>query len=84
MNERLIENHVLACCKTNKNLFQILEKFWPIENLYDLNPRLWKEDFECEKFYDRTVFRNNENRFTISLPFKDNPTSFTFVKCFQT
>lgn len=54
---------------------KILSKFWELESIPQptvLSP----EDELCDKKYLETVSRNSENRFIVSLPFRDEEPSF--------
>lgn len=55
----------------NKNL----EKFWEIENVQsETNRSLSADEKECEEFFDRTTFQDNNGRFVVRLPFRADPT----------
>lgn len=51
-----------------------LKKFFDQEEL-SKERLLTKEEIECEKFFERTVQRNDEGRYVVALPFKGDPES---------
>lgn len=46
-----------------------LERFWALEEIPE-SPVLTPEDAECERFFLKTVTRNEEGRFVVALPFR--------------
>lgn len=52
-------------------LHKQLEKFWQIENLETRAP-LSQEEAHCEKHFVATHTRDDEGRFTVQLPLKEN------------
>lgn len=50
------------------DLDEALRKFWEIEEVPEQRKLTVKEN-QAEKYYDKTVFRTKEGRYTVSLPF---------------
>ncbi|XP_049874497.1 uncharacterized protein LOC126372693 [Pectinophora gossypiella] len=57
---------------TGESIHDDLEKFFKLEDLKD-KPVLSHDDRECESFYQSTTLRDGSGRFTVGLPFKENP-----------
>jgi len=66
-------NCVLVNFKENreKDLVKIIERMWLLEEIGDT--KLCPEENECEKFFTKTCYRNEEGRFVLRLPFKIEP-----------
>lgn len=66
----------LLCQTESEPLNNILFKFWELENIPQkvvLSP----DDQLCETKYLNSVSKNSENRFIVSLPFRDDEPSFS-------
>ncbi|XP_069357548.1 uncharacterized protein [Maniola hyperantus] len=51
---------------------EFLRKFWDMENEPNsLEKKLTEEELKCEELYEKTTTRNEEGRFVVKLPFKD-------------
>ncbi|XP_058456411.1 uncharacterized protein LOC131433822 [Malaya genurostris] len=55
----------------NENLSDILNKFWKIEGLADLQQDTTASDKECVEFFKRTFRRDDDGRFHVRLPFNE-------------
>lgn len=52
---------------------QILKKFWDIEREPErIEKRLTEQERKCEEFYEKTTERDEEGRYVVRLPFKDD------------
>ncbi|XP_070529961.1 uncharacterized protein [Cardiocondyla obscurior] len=56
------------CCLTN--LENQVTKFWMIEEIHADKPKS-REEVKCETFFNETVSRNPDGRYTVRLPFRD-------------
>ncbi|XP_025407045.1 uncharacterized protein LOC112680993 [Sipha flava] len=54
-------------------LENVLQQFWLIENISD-TPPYTIEERTCQEYFKNTVIRNNEGRFVVHLPFRDDVT----------
>ncbi|KYQ56970.1 hypothetical protein ALC60_04085 [Trachymyrmex zeteki] len=64
----------LVCNATTKSaidLDEAIAKFWQIEQVYE-QPIRSAEERDCEQHYERTHTRNNQGRFVVKLPIKQN------------
>ncbi|KAF0748589.1 DUF1758 domain-containing protein [Aphis craccivora] len=52
-------------------LENLLQRFWLIEDVSDTSPYTIKER-TCQEYFKNTVIRNNEGRFVVCLPFRDD------------
>ncbi|XP_069358466.1 uncharacterized protein [Maniola hyperantus] len=51
---------------------EFLRKFWDRENEPNsLEKKLTEEELKCEELYEKTTTRNEDGRFVVKLPFKD-------------
>nr|CAH7742265.1 unnamed protein product [Callosobruchus chinensis] len=55
----------------NNEIEQQLTRFWEIEELSHSNPLSYEEKL-CEQHFSATTVRNDEGRFIVSIPFKDD------------
>ncbi|KAK9738670.1 hypothetical protein QE152_g9673 [Popillia japonica] len=55
----------------NTEVLNKLEKFWKIEELPD-SEYYSKEELSCENHFETTFKREQDGRFTVSLPLKEN------------
>ncbi|XP_058980324.1 uncharacterized protein LOC131803245 [Musca domestica] len=55
-----------------------LRKFWEIENVSNENC-LSESDLWCEEFYKDTVYRRNDGKYVVRLPFKQNLPSTQYL-----
>ncbi|XP_018360406.1 PREDICTED: uncharacterized protein LOC108759463 [Trachymyrmex cornetzi] len=62
------------CVISNENLDEQLEKFWAIERC-ELERKLTPEEQACEEYFAATTYRDEEGRFVIPLPFKEEAQS---------
>ena len=62
----------LFCQISNKMLNDSLTKFWELENIPETKPILSPEDEMCGQIFKTTVSRNNEGRYIVTLPFRNN------------
>jgi len=66
------ESNSFVLLEDNSSLENLVQNFLKIEEVpetYNLSP----DDFECEKHFVSTYFRNDTGRYTVSLPFKIDP-----------
>nr|CAI5856921.1 unnamed protein product [Callosobruchus analis] len=57
--------------EVNSDVQQQLTRFWEIEELGGA-PALSYEEKMCEQHFDKTTVRNDDGRFMVSIPFKDD------------
>lgn len=62
----------LSChLNTVREIHDNLERFWEIEECFP-TPKYTKEESECESLFVKTVKRDDQDRFTVHLPFRSN------------
>lgn len=64
---------VVHNCTAEADVDDLLRRFWELEE----NPRrsiLSDEDERCKRFFLQTHSRDSDGRYTVRLPFKNNPT----------
>ncbi|XP_055942873.1 uncharacterized protein LOC129972674 [Argiope bruennichi] len=57
----------------NDNLEKIMERFWQIETLHENQFSLSEDSIYCEKHFKQTYKRNEEGRYIVEMPIKENP-----------
>ncbi|KYQ58858.1 hypothetical protein ALC60_02141 [Trachymyrmex zeteki] len=60
-----------ATIKSAIELDEAIAKFWQIEQVYE-QPIRSAEERDCEQHYERTHTRNNQGRFVVKLPIKQD------------
>ncbi|GJQ78648.1 hypothetical protein Trydic_g11751 [Trypoxylus dichotomus] len=56
---------------SNNDLHERVERFWAVEEI-NIKRTLTRDELRCEKHFLETFSRDNEGRFELSLPLKDN------------
>lgn len=61
------------CFFSQNSLHNDLERFWAVEEIA-FNPRsvMSQEEYECESYFVKTTVRDENGRFIVKLPLKDN------------
>lgn len=59
---------------TNKELHEMMQRFWLVEEPCIKKPILSKEENLCEEIFQKTTTRDFEGRFVVEIPLKDSPT----------
>ncbi|XP_035227314.1 uncharacterized protein LOC118199533 [Stegodyphus dumicola] len=54
------------------NTNELVERFWSLDSIPEVK-RISSEDKKCEEFFKTTHFRDQNGRYVVKLPFKDNP-----------
>lgn len=71
------------CSVDSPSLEEITQRFWSLENVPD-KPHLSPDDEACERIFQDTYSRDATGRYTVHLPFKEDPSqlgdSFTVAK----
>ncbi|XP_055946975.1 uncharacterized protein LOC129980618 [Argiope bruennichi] len=57
----------------NNNLEKIMERFWQVETLHENQFSLSEDSIYCEKHFKQTYKRNEEGRYIVEMPIKENP-----------
>jgi hypothetical protein len=61
----------LSCVALNNDLRIQLEKFWKLEEVSE-NPIYTKEENLCEQLFKNTTVQDENNRFIVNLPVREN------------
>lgn len=56
----------------DRNMVDLVQRFWAIETLDDSKPHFTAEELSCESHFLKTVRRNMDGRFIVRLPFKED------------
>nr|XP_034837780.1 uncharacterized protein LOC117994009 [Maniola hyperantus] len=71
-NDTTSARREIASMHINIREDEFLRKFWDMENEPNsLEKKLTEEELKCEELYEKTTTRNEEGRFVVKLPFKD-------------
>ncbi|XP_050063335.1 uncharacterized protein LOC114121390 [Aphis gossypii] len=64
-------NTFFSTTNIEPTLENVLQRFWLIENVSDAPPYTIEER-TCQEYFKNTVIRNDEGRFVVCLPFRDD------------
>jgi hypothetical protein len=71
-NNRNRQENLSSFCTISSSVDILLTRFWELERLPERSINS-PEERQCEEYYVRTTHRNEEGRYVVALPFKEDP-----------
>ncbi|XP_035204607.1 uncharacterized protein LOC118179546 [Stegodyphus dumicola] len=75
-NVQLLVQNYCGLLGNVDNIDRLVEKFWLVENIGEEKPMLSQEEF-CEQHFKNTYRRNEDGRFIVKLPMKDEQLGYS-------